>query len=224
MSQQSKTTCSWEEGEAKRAHTLSNVSQWRQLHESEFQQYIASSNSSDSGSDKASASGSDGDESTRRSKKKRKEKYIIAPLNTTSHQNLTPNINNEPFARDRAARMRQMLLGNAEADPDSAVEDDFFAAQHDDDDSAEGAEGMELTYVPEVADKMAAKLREKDEAEVGHYSRNRSCTTAAADAHPCNGFHRPRTRPCCANWLRRSNNASAKRSVWQKRLPRARKS
>jgi len=37
--------CTWDEGEKEREHKLTNISQWRQLNESDFQQYIASSDS-----------------------------------------------------------------------------------------------------------------------------------------------------------------------------------
>jgi hypothetical protein len=48
--QHSNVQCSWDEGEKEREKKLSNISQWRELNESEFQQYIASSDS-DSDSD-----------------------------------------------------------------------------------------------------------------------------------------------------------------------------
>ena len=39
--------CSWDEGEKDRERKLTNISQWRQLQESELLQYIASSDSDD---------------------------------------------------------------------------------------------------------------------------------------------------------------------------------
>jgi hypothetical protein len=46
--------CTWDEGEKERENKLTNISQWRQLNESDFQQYIASSDSdSDDGNDRA---------------------------------------------------------------------------------------------------------------------------------------------------------------------------
>lgn len=44
--------CTWDEGEKEREHKLTNISQWRQLNESDFQQYIASSDSDDDDDDK----------------------------------------------------------------------------------------------------------------------------------------------------------------------------
>lgn len=39
--------CTWDKGERDRERKLTNISQWRQLHESELMQYIASSDSDD---------------------------------------------------------------------------------------------------------------------------------------------------------------------------------
>lgn len=39
--------CSWDEGEKERERKLTNISQWRQLQESELLQYVASSDSDD---------------------------------------------------------------------------------------------------------------------------------------------------------------------------------
>jgi hypothetical protein len=39
--------CSWDEGEKDRERKLTNISQWRQLQESELLQYVASSDSDD---------------------------------------------------------------------------------------------------------------------------------------------------------------------------------
>jgi hypothetical protein len=39
--------CSWDEGEKDRERKLTNISQWRQLAESELLQYVASSDSDD---------------------------------------------------------------------------------------------------------------------------------------------------------------------------------
>lgn len=64
--------CSWDEGEKDRERKLTNISQWRQLQESELLQYVASSDSDDDdeeeeeeGSDDDDAgSGSDSDSDT----------------------------------------------------------------------------------------------------------------------------------------------------------------
>lgn len=45
--QHTKVQCSWDEGEKEREKKLTNISQWRQLQESDFMQYMASDNSSD---------------------------------------------------------------------------------------------------------------------------------------------------------------------------------
>ena len=43
--------CSWDEGEKDRERKLTNISQWRQLQESELLQYVASSDSDDEEND-----------------------------------------------------------------------------------------------------------------------------------------------------------------------------
>ena len=45
--QHTKVQCSWDEGEKDRERKLTNISQWRQLQESELLQYVASSDSDD---------------------------------------------------------------------------------------------------------------------------------------------------------------------------------
>eukprot|EP01038_Epipyxis_sp_PR26KG_P004668 gene4668-6557_t len=49
--QHTKVKCSWDEGEKERERKLTNLSQWRQLNESEFRQYIASSDSDNTAKD-----------------------------------------------------------------------------------------------------------------------------------------------------------------------------
>ena len=43
--QHTNVQCTWDEGEKDRDRKLTNISQWRQLNESELMQYIASSDS-----------------------------------------------------------------------------------------------------------------------------------------------------------------------------------
>ena len=43
--QHTSVECTWDEGEKVRESRLTNISQWRELNESELQQYIASSDS-----------------------------------------------------------------------------------------------------------------------------------------------------------------------------------
>jgi hypothetical protein len=45
LSQHTNVQCTWDEGEKDRDRKLTNISQWRQLNESELMQYIASSDS-----------------------------------------------------------------------------------------------------------------------------------------------------------------------------------
>lgn len=47
LAQHTSVECSWDAGEKRRERVLTNLSQWRQLNESDLQQYIASSDSSD---------------------------------------------------------------------------------------------------------------------------------------------------------------------------------
>jgi hypothetical protein len=64
--------CSWDEGEKDRERKLTNISQWRQLQESELLQYVASSDSDDEEEeeeeegDDGMGSGSDSDSDTGR--------------------------------------------------------------------------------------------------------------------------------------------------------------
>lgn len=50
--QHTNVDCTWDEGEKIREKKLSNLSSWRTLQESDFQQYIASDDSSDEDDDK----------------------------------------------------------------------------------------------------------------------------------------------------------------------------
>lgn len=50
--QHTNVDCSWDQGEKERDSKLSNMSKWRELQESDFQQYIASENDSDEESDR----------------------------------------------------------------------------------------------------------------------------------------------------------------------------
>ena len=49
--QHTNVKCTWDEGEKDRESILTNISQWRQLNESELMQYIASSDSDDNEDD-----------------------------------------------------------------------------------------------------------------------------------------------------------------------------
>jgi hypothetical protein len=52
--------CSWDEGEKDRERKLTNISQWRQLQESELLQYVASSDSDDDEEEEEEEEGEDG--------------------------------------------------------------------------------------------------------------------------------------------------------------------
>jgi hypothetical protein len=49
--QHTNVECTWDQGEKQREKLLTNVSAWRQLHDSDLQQYLATSDSEDEGSD-----------------------------------------------------------------------------------------------------------------------------------------------------------------------------
>lgn len=53
--------CSWDEGEKDRERKLTNISQWRQLQESELLQYVASSDSDDDEEEEEEGAGRKGD-------------------------------------------------------------------------------------------------------------------------------------------------------------------
>lgn len=163
--QHTKVQCSWDEGEKQRERQLSNFSSWRNLNESELQQYVADSNSSDDDDDEEEEDDQSGRKVSKAGKQKKQQK---------------------------AAAMRRMLLGDdvgSQASDDSAGEggeDDFFEkASQGSDDGGNGGDGMydsdgeipdgfdaadrdgsddeeggkTLTYMPELGKELLAKKR-----------------------------------------------------------------
>lgn len=55
--QHTRVECTWDQGELDREKKLTNVSMWRQLQESDLQQYVASSDSSESEDDGGESDG-----------------------------------------------------------------------------------------------------------------------------------------------------------------------
>ena len=52
-------TCSWDEGDRERTKKLTSISNWRELTESDLQQYIASSEEDEDEDEEDSSGGSD---------------------------------------------------------------------------------------------------------------------------------------------------------------------
>lgn len=167
--QHTKVQCSWDEGEKLRDRQLSNFSSWRNLNESELQQYVADSDSSDSEISDVDCAAEEAKEG-----KGGKEQKKAAQRK-----------------QQKAALMRKMLLGDDAENGDDgsdASQDDFFqdADAGDDDDKsgsgddgsddddgmygsdadvpagfsdAEDGEGKTLTYLPELGKDLLAKKR-----------------------------------------------------------------
>jgi len=170
--QHTKVQCSWDEGEKLRDRKLSNFSTWRNLNESELQQYVADSASSDDDDGDNGDDNSEPELTAKASKKASRKK------------------------QNKSALMRKMLLGDDDSQADdSDVEegkDDFFmqdgekdsddSGDDQDEDSGDGmydsdgevpagfegisddeeedGEGKTLTYMPELGkDLLAAKKR-----------------------------------------------------------------
>ena len=164
--QHTKVQCSWDEGEKLRERQLSNFSSWRNLNESELQQYVANSSDSDNDSE-------NNDDSV---------------VDSKQHKNSNENKKLSKKKQDKAALMRKMLLGDdASQDSDDNDNDDFFEnneekernsdseeeedsmygsdgeipagfSDMDEDDENEG-EGKTLTYMPELGKDLLAKKR-----------------------------------------------------------------
>lgn len=173
--QHTKVQCSWDEGEKLRDRQLSNFSTWRNLNESELQQYVADSDSSDEEEE-------EDDSEPEKSKKNGKSKKISKKK------------------QSKAAMMRKMLLGGGS---DESEADDFFAEEEeedgsgsdksdasagsgdeqdsmyggddvpegfsrsdigsDDDDDEEGGEGKSMTYMPDLGKDILARKRGVEE-------------------------------------------------------------
>lgn len=129
--QHTKVTCSWDEGEKSRERKLTNISSWRNLNQSELQQYIASS---DSESDEEEEQ--EEDRSSSKNKKKNTKKG------------------------SKAGRLRALLLGGGGAAGGSdseeqqhlenESEDDFFGPGRADGDEEQEEEGEKwMSFMPE---------------------------------------------------------------------------
>lgn len=172
--QHTKVQCSWDEGEKLRDRQLSNFSTWRNLNESELQQYVADSDSSDEEDEESQ--GSEPETSKKGKAKVSKKK------------------------QNKAALMRKMLLGDGDAE--DSEEDDFFAKEDgsaqgsgsenndsdaeeqdsmygdddipegfqqsdigsdDENDDEEDGQGRSMTYMPDLGKDILAKKRGVEE-------------------------------------------------------------
>jgi hypothetical protein len=158
--QHTKVQCSWDEGEKDREHKLTNISQWRQLNESDFMQYMASDNSSDdddqeedSELDREVDDNSKGDSVASDAKAKKKGKKTA-----------------------KAQALRKLLLGDAanaseselgsdaeradDIDTDVGGREDFFMEGDEDDNSFD--DGSELQVVKTKSSKKSKGVERKD--------------------------------------------------------------
>jgi hypothetical protein len=168
--QHTNVECSWDKGEKEREKKLTNISSWRTLKESEFMQYIASSDSEDYSDKEEEEEEDDEDDEFEEEngsigsagKKKNRE-----------NQSLTGSVKSLK-KKKRAKQLRKLLLGdggegrgNGDSD-DSDKEDDFFAkGGNDNDDFPEPDENGEITmtYVPEVEKELREKASNKQKDE-----------------------------------------------------------
>jgi hypothetical protein len=168
--QHTNVECSWDKGETEREKKLTNISSWRTLKESEFMQYIASSDSEDYSDKEVEDEEEEEDEELEdepgsigsAGKKKNRENHSVSG----SVKSLKK--------KKRAKQLRRLLLGdNGEGDGKgdsdySDKEDDFFAkGGNDNDDFPEPDENGEIsmTYIPEIEKELQEKATNKHKDE-----------------------------------------------------------
>lgn len=155
--QHTKVHCTWDEGDKDRERKLTNISRWRELNESELQQYIASTDSSDSEPDMDLAQLNQRLQRTGRGGGEGRGGEGGGEVKIANGK------------KAKAEKIRRQLLGlGAESDMDSdephgrseRAKDDFFCSDREDEgeegDPATSANGsevddtvMEYTYMPE---------------------------------------------------------------------------
>eukprot|EP01036_Dinobryon_divergens_P025995 gene25995-34595_t len=144
--QHSKVKCSWDKGDTERERKLTNFSHWRDLNESELQQYIASS-SDDSDSEEVAVV----DSHAGKAKKKQSQVQLRAAEEARKKLKATSK-------KAKAAQLRRQLLGlqdgDGNRDGDGEERDDFFGSDagdnnEDGDGDDDSGEVHEMSYMPE---------------------------------------------------------------------------
>lgn len=157
-----KVECTWDAGEKERDRKLSNISSWRSLKESEFMQYIASSDSEDYEEPE------DLEEEELASLPKNEDGSIAGSIKSLKK-------------KKKAKNLRALLLGDSigaadddnESDDDGnakkkrkSTKDDFFmeTGGNSEDNFPEPDENGEITmtYVPEIGKELLDKKKEKE--------------------------------------------------------------
>ena len=154
--QHSKVKCSWDKGDAERERKLTNFSKWRDLNESELQQYIASASESDSDSDNSGRNGQEDklDEKIQKGKNFKKIQQLQAEVEARQKVKAARK-------KLKAEQLRKSLLGAGfQDDENSEIEkDDFFASGSEnegdvmkndgsDDNNSDGDDIREMSYLP----------------------------------------------------------------------------
>ena len=140
--QHSKVKCSWDKGDTERERKLTNFSHWRDLNESELQQYIASS-SDESDSEEVAVAESH----TGKATKKQTQLQLRAAEEARKKLKATSK-------KAKAEQLRRQLLGlqDDDGDRDGEERDDFFGSEADDNDEQgddDSGEVHEMSYMPE---------------------------------------------------------------------------
>ena len=145
--QHSKVKCSWDNGDAERERKLTNFSHWRDLNESELQQYIASSSDESDAEEVAVVESRPGKAAKKQSQlQQRAAEDAQKKLKATSR-------------KAKAEQLRRQLLGLQDEDEEDGEKDDFFGSEagsgdefhpSGDEDGDDGSgEVREMSYMPE---------------------------------------------------------------------------
>jgi hypothetical protein len=155
--QHTKVQCSWDEGEKLRDRKLSNFSSWRNLNESELQQYVADSASSDDEDavEEEDSEGSDFEAAKpkKHSKKDKKASMRKLLLGDDSEGASDDGEQDGFFQHDGGDAAGDGMYGS-----DSEVPEGFSGAEDDEEEEKDG-EGKTLTYMPELGKDLLAKKR-----------------------------------------------------------------
>lgn len=148
--QHTKVQCSWDEGEKEREKKLTNISQWRQLQDSDFMQYIASDNSSDDEDDDNNEDEDMSDENDGEDEDNSQEERSKTTKKKTKGK--------------KASNLRKLLLGdNAElSDEEEGESDDNEGNFHDMDGFGSAEEGDDF-FLDEGQDSDAMNSESEEE-------------------------------------------------------------
>jgi hypothetical protein len=176
--QSTNVECSWDEGEKDREKKLTNISSWRSLKESEFMQYIASSDSEDYEDDSNAEHSHSEEENSEEDEESEEEKPRKSgrPSKKMQQQQLgsggsvgSSGSMKSLKKKKKAKNLRALLLGDhsAGADEDeedeekNINEDDFFAQG----DNHSGSESNESDEEKNQKKKKTKKISKKGSAQ-----------------------------------------------------------